>query len=241
MRSNSHSDSEVQVRVPRLPREICTSRVHIKCRACLEICTRVHKVLCMTRNLHFESSQSAVPVTKSALRGSQSAATKAPRNVHFEVYKMLCPPRNLHFEVHKVPRLPRNLHFEVHKVLCLRGSQSAVHDTKSALRGSQSAMCLSRNLHFEVHSLPRKLHEMCTSRFTKCCACHEICKRATCPKVYDSLYTVPVTKSERSSGVTDHMQSAAPAMKFYTSEQSSSDPLAPVRKSRRWNTLDHQT
>ena len=67
---------------------------------------KVHKVLRLPRNLHFQvhkvaratksalrGSQSAVPAAKSALPGSQSAVL--PRNQHFEVHKVLCLPRNL--------------------------------------------------------------------------------------------------------------------------------------------------
>ena len=96
-------------------------------------------------------------------------------------------------EVHKVLCMTRNLHFEVHKVLCL-----------------------SRNLHFEVHSLPRKLHEMCTSRFTKCCACHEICKRATCPKatIHCTCHKIRAPRGSRPYA------KCCTCHKFYTSEQS---------------------
>ena len=58
--------------------------------------------------------------------------------------------------------------------------------TKFALEVHQ-ALCLPRNLHFEVH-------EICTSRFTKCCACHEICtsrftKCCTCHELWTSRFT----------------------------------------------------
>ena len=64
-----------------------------------------------------------------------------PRNLHFEVHKVLYLPRNLHFEVHKVLHLSRNLHFKVHQVLHLpRNLHFEVHQcaapaTKSALQG----------------------------------------------------------------------------------------------------------
>ena len=61
-------------------------------------------------------AQRTAPATKSALRGSPSAV---PGNLHHA----LCLPRNLHFEVHKV----------------LRGSPSAVPATRPARRGSPSA------------------------------------------------------------------------------------------------------
>ena len=60
---------------------------------------------------------------------------------------------------------------------------------------------LPRNLHLEVHKV-LGLKEICTLRFTQCCACHEICKQATCA----------VTKSECLEDH-HHVQSAAPATK----------------------------
>ena len=58
------------------------------------------------------------------------------------------------------------MHFEAHKLL---------HVAKSALRGSQSAAPATKS------TKRCACHEMCTLRDTK--RCHEICKRATCPKV----------------------------------------------------------
>ena len=155
---------------------------------------------------------------------------------------MLCLPRNVHFEVHKVLHLPRILHMEVAVPATKSahgGSQSAAPATKSAHGGSQSAVpatnlrvkkqvktlttmegrfrawpetvsprrstkldlpaseppfllknhsisCvrylskthfvlrLLRNLHMEVHKV-LCLHEICTSRSTKCCTCNEFC------------------------------------------------------------------
>ena len=87
-------------------------------------------------------SPSAAPATKSALRGSQALCL--PRNLHFEVHKVLCLPRNLHFEVHKVLRVSRNLHFKVHQVLRL-----------------------PRNLHFEVHKVLRLPRNLQTSHISR--------------------------------------------------------------------------
>ena len=158
-----------------------------------------------------------------------------PRNLHFEVHKVLCLPRNLHFEVHhKVLRLPRNLHFEVHQVLCLPRNlhfevhQSAVPATKSALRGSQSAapatkshysqMRGHRNLHFEVHK-----------------AAPTATKSANEPHVQKSRFTAPVTKSELLDDH-HHVQSAAPATKTALRSKTAPIPCTCHEKS----TLKHQ-
>ena len=50
-----------------------------------------------------------------------------PRNLHFEVHKVLYLSRNLHFEVHKALHLPRNLRVEVHKVLYLPPNLQTSH------------------------------------------------------------------------------------------------------------------
>ena len=85
---------------------------------------------------------------------------------------MLCLPRNLRFEVDKVLCLPRNLHFKIP-----RGSQSAVPATKSAFQDtSRFTKCCA-------------CHEICTSRFTKCCACYEICTSR-----FTKCYGMPATK-----------------------------------------------
>ena len=182
---------------------------------------------------------------------------RLPRNLHFEAHHVLCLPRNLHVKVHQVLRLylevrqvlhlPRNLHFEVHKVLRL-----------------------PRNLHFEAH-LPRTLHfevqqvlapaTVCTSRFTKCCACHEICsarftKCCTChkictstvteccacheictnePHVQKSRFTAPVTKSELLKDH-HHVQSAVPATKIAFRSKTAPVPCTCHEKSL----LEHQ-
>ena len=77
-----------------------------------------------------------------------------PRNLHFEVRKVLCLLRNMRFEVH---RKVLYLHFEVP---CCAGHEICT---------SRFTKCCS-------------CQEICTSRATECCACHEACKRATCPK-----------------------------------------------------------
>ena len=75
-----------------------------------------------------------------------------PRNLHFEVYQVLCLPRNLHFEVHQILPLQRNLHSKVNQALHLpRNLHSEVHQV----------LRLRRNLYIEVHQvlrLPRNLH-----------------------------------------------------------------------------------
>ena len=99
-------------------------------------------MLCLPRNLHFEVHK----------------VLHLPRNLHFEVHQVLCLPRNLHFKVHKVLWLPRNLHFEVHKVLWLPRNP---HIEGHRMR------CLPRNLHIEGHRvlcLPRNLQ---TSHISK--------------------------------------------------------------------------
>ena len=78
-----------------------------------------------------------------------------PRNLHFEVHNLLCLPGNLHFEIftsRKVLRLPRNLHFQVHIVLPLL-----------------------RNLHFEVHksAVPATKCALRSKAAPIPCTCHE--------------------------------------------------------------------
>ena len=91
---------------------------------------------------------------------------QAPRTVRMEVHKVLSLPRDLRTEVHKVLRLPRNLHMKVHKVLRLPRNlhiqRRCPADARAYIRplGKQQA--------------PRTVH-MGTRRFTKYCACHEIC------------------------------------------------------------------
>ena len=74
-----------------------------------------------------------------------------PRNLHFEVHKVLCLSRTLHVEVHKALYLPRNLHVEVQKSAApvtnsaRQGSQSAVPAGKSARRDSQSAVPVTKS------------------------------------------------------------------------------------------------
>ena len=74
--------------------------------------------------------------------GGDGWQTTAPATK--SVYKVLRLPRNLHFQVYKILRLRllRNFHFQVHM-------QSTAPATKSALQGSQSAwarheICTSR-------------------------------------------------------------------------------------------------
>ena len=82
-------------------------------------------------------------------------------------------------------------------------AQSAAPATKSALRGSHKALRLPRNLQ---QSAMDGCHEICISRFTKCCTCHKICtsrftKRCACHEISKksafrgSQSAVPATKS----------------------------------------------
>ena len=127
--------------------------------------------------------------------------------------------------------LKRNLDFELHKVLCLL-----------------------RNLHFEVHKVLRtsgfaKCHEICTSRFTKCCACSKSALRgsqsavpATKSALRCSQSAVPATKSALRCS-----QSAAPATKSARqgprstapARKAANEPHAPVTKSERLEDHDH--
>ena len=113
------------------------------------------------------------------------------RNLHFEVHQVLRLPRNLHFEVRQLVCVPRNLYFEVHL--------SAAPATKSAHRGCAGhEICISR---FTCAAPATKCtsrftkcctcHEICTSRFTKCCACHEsrFTKRYACHEICTSRFT----------------------------------------------------
>ena len=148
-------------------------------------------------------SQSAVPATKSALQETTETsnhngrtipsmtrdrlATVVPRSFpvdvrrSMEVHKVLRLPRNLHMEVHKVMRLPRNLHTEVRKLLCLpRTLHIEVHKvlclprTETVLQPSFRGASPSR--FGEAWRFTNcACHEICTSRFTQRCACHELC------------------------------------------------------------------
>ena len=128
---------------------------------------QVHQVLCLQRNLHFEvhdatkycachkigarGSPSAVPATKSA---RQAAAGQRRRRVHPVLLKALrtAPATKPTLQVHQALCLKRNLH----------NRQPRASGDHASTRSS-SRLCVLR--------LPRNLH----SRFTKCCACHEIC------------------------------------------------------------------
>ena len=139
--------------------------------------------------------------------GESVSVSASVLHLHLEVHQVVRLPRNLHVEAHQVLPLPRNLHFEVHKVLHL-----------------------PRNLHFEVHKvlhLPRKI---CTSSgVTECCASHEICKRATCPKV-----TVHCTCQSSSTITTMSKVLHLPRKLHFAVKRLR--PLAPVTKSRLWST-----
>ena len=62
--------------------------------------TKSHKVLCLLRNLHFTKCCACHEICTSRCGTCHEIYTSK---------KVLCLPRNLHFEVHKVLRLPRNL------------------------------------------------------------------------------------------------------------------------------------
>ena len=110
---------------------------------------------------------------------------RLPRNLQFEVHKVLCLPRNLHFKVHKVPRLPRNLQFEVRKV-CICYEICTWRFTKCCAcheicTWRFTTCCICYEICTWRFTKCCACHEICTSRFTKCCACHEICtSRYTC-------------------------------------------------------------
>ena len=85
--------------------------------------------------------------------------------------------------------------------------------------GRNLLLCLPRNLHFEVHQalcLPQNLHFE-TLRFTKCCACHEICtsrftKRCACHEICTSRFTKRCAYNEI---CTSRLPSAAPARNLH--------------------------
>ena len=111
----------------------------------------------------------------------------------------------------------------------LQGSQSAVPATKSAHRASQSAVPATKSAlqGRKVLCLPRN----CTLRFTKCCACREICKRATCSKA-----TTHCTCHEiRASKITT-MSKVLQLPRNLHFEAKPLRSLAPVTKSRSWTT-----
>ena len=156
---------------------------------------KVHEVLCLPRNLHVE-------VLK---------VLCLSRNLHVELHKVLCLSgtlrikvhkalylsRNLHVEVHKVLRLPRSLHVEVHQVLCLPRN---LHNfppcfaTGGEYFAAPVTWFFRRGRHFWHHGarFGQGKWKMCTSRFTKCCAC-PCHKSENEPHVQKSRFTAPVT------------------------------------------------
>ena len=92
--------------------------------------------------------------------------------------------------------------------------QNFTNATQTALQGSQS-LRLPRSLRFST-----EVHAICTSRFTKCCACHEICSSsaqsaapATSPATegaQSAAYKVPLLPRNLLHG---GAQSAVPATK----------------------------
>ena len=139
-----------------------------KCCACHEICTAgsrgpaatTRPVLRLPRNLRSRFAECCA-CHKICTTGSRGP--RQPR-VHPVLVQTLCtaPATKSALHVHKVLCLPRNLRDRqprpsgdqvLLKALCTASA------TKSALQLHQG-LCLPRNLRF---------------RFTKCCACHELC------------------------------------------------------------------
>ena len=148
------------------------------------------------RNSAHQGSQSAVPVTKSTRRGSQSAApaTKSAR-------------RGSPSAVSATKSALRGLQSAAPATKStLRSSPSAVPATKSAQFSSlfchgRRVLCRPGNLwffrrgrHFWHHGarFGQGKWKMCTSRFTKCCAC-PCHKSENEPHVQKSRFTAPVT------------------------------------------------
>ena len=113
---------------------------------------------------------------------------------------------------------------------------------------------LPRKLHFEVHKVLRLHNEICTSRFTKYCACHGICtsrftKYCDCHKIWRFTSAAPVSKfarrgSQSAVSVTKSAlrgsQSAVPATK--SANEPHAEKLrftAPVTKSERLDDHHH--
>ena len=107
---------------------------------------------------------------------------RLPRNLHFEVHKVLYLSRNLHFEVHKVLHLPRNLHIEGHRVLYpprnlqtrhISKSHDSLHlsrnQSSSTITTMSKVLHLPRKLHFEVKksTLEHQKHEVSLAPATK--------------------------------------------------------------------------
>ena len=107
-------------------------------------------VVLQSHQFSASSSTDAVPATKSVLHGgSQSAQLPAPRNcsAYLEVYYKVASSQ---LPAHEIAALME---------VALQSRQCSA-STKSAPRGSQSAALATNSA---------------TWRFTKCCACHEIC------------------------------------------------------------------
>ena len=148
------------------------------------------KVALQSRQFSASSSTDAVPATKSAHGGYKVLCLA--RNLHMEGHKVQCLPRDLRTEVHKVLRLPRNLRMKVHKVLRLQRNlhikRRCPADARAYIRplGKQQAPHTARKCCAGAQPTPgrtsdplasSKRRTQCTWRFTKCCACHEICAR----------------------------------------------------------------
>ena len=115
-------------------------------------------------------SHGAAPATKSAHRGSHSAAP-APKSAHGGSQSAVLATRSV--------RLPRNLHIkrrcpaDARAYIRPLGKQQAPHTARKCYRQSAGAQLTPGRTSDPWASSKRRTQ--CTWRFTKCCACHEIC------------------------------------------------------------------
>ena len=84
------------------------------------------------------------------------------------------PPQILHMEVHKVLRLPRILHVkkQVHTLITMEGRTGDHRRQPQTTADNATARASNGAWRFTKCCA---CHEICTWRFTKCCACHEFC------------------------------------------------------------------
>ena len=168
-------------------------------------------MLCLTR------TQSAVPATKSALRGSPRAVP-ATKSAHGGSPSCDC---------HEICTSRFTKCCVCHGLCTSRFTKCyACHELCTS---RFTKCCACHEIYMSRITTCCDCHEICTSRFTKCCTCHEICKRATCPKV-----TIHCT----CHGIrAPHVQSAAPATK--SALRSTAAPIPCTCHER--STLDHQS
>ena len=151
-------------------------------------------------------SRSTAPATKSALQVHQ--VLRLPRNLYSATRGPAAPtrsrrlcvlrlPQNLRSSAHQVLRLPQNLHFRLEICTQPRGPAAPTQSrrlctapaAKSGTPGSPSTAPATKSTRH--------------CRFTKCCACHEICTQPhtaqRCPRtpqlIREALCTAPATKS----------------------------------------------